>query len=110
MTRERVWSTATIRIFRSEPSVSAEFQTRKRLERLIEQARILAEVHVLQSPEGPQTLIPAHSTGVADFVMLGLSTEDLEDFSGYLDKMAPLLDQLPTTLLIFSNGEADLEA
>ena len=46
----------------------------------------------------------------ADIVMLGLSTVDMDGFPDYLEAMEPMLQRLPTTLLVRSNGEADLFA
>lgn len=110
MKQDRAWRTAKIRIFRAVPEASAEAEARKHLDRLLTNARIEAEVHVFHTQEQPSRFIPEQSAGVADLVMLGLSSSDLEDFPGYLANMDPLLSALPTTLLVWSNGEADLFA
>jgi len=110
MKQDRAWRTAKIRIFRAVPEAGAEAEARKHLDRLLANARIEAEVHVFHTQDAPSRFIPERSAGVADLVMLGLSSGDLEDFPGYLANMDPLLAALPTTLLVWSNGEADLFA
>ncbi|MEM6294107.1 MAG: amino acid permease [Myxococcota bacterium] len=110
MKQDRAWRTAKIRIFRAVPEASAETEARQHLDKLLANARIEAEVHVFATAEPPSRFIPEHSAGTADLVMLGLSSGDLEDFPGYLGNMDPLLAQLPTTLLVWSNGDADLFA
>ncbi len=110
MKQDRAWKTAKIRIFRAVPEAGAEPEARGHLDRLLTNARIEAEVHVFHTQEVPARFIPERSCGVADLVMLGLSSGDLEDFPGYLENMDALLSQLPSTLLVWSNGEADLFA
>ena len=46
----------------------------------------------------------------ADLVLLGMVATGGEEARRYLDGIFPLLDRLPTTLLIWSNGEADVFA
>jgi len=110
MKQDAAWRSAKIRIFRAVPEAAAEAEAHRHLDRLLANARIEAEVHVFHTQEAPSRFIPERSAGVADMVMLGLSSGDLEDFPGYLDNMDPLLSALPTTLLVWSNGEADLFA
>ena len=64
----------------------------------------------VQHPRRPVAVHPARSGAAADLVMLGLSSADLESFPAYMQAMDPLLVRLPTTLLVWSNGEADLFA
>ncbi len=110
MKQDRAWRTAKIRIFRAVGEPAAEAEARHHLDRLLANARIEAEVHVFHTTEAPARFIPEQSAGVADLVMLGLSSGDLEDFPAYLSNMDPLLSSLPTTLLVWSNGDADLFA
>ena len=110
ITQDRTWGTAKIRIFRAVPDAAAEAEARAHLAKLLNNARIKAEIHVFQTHEEPLRFIPERSGGTADLVMLGLSSADLENFPGYLQAMDPLLARLPTTLLVWSNGEADLFA
>lgn len=105
-----VWRTAKIRVFRAVADPSAEAPAHKHLAELLANARIDAEVHVFVATTHPNDFIPQHSGGIADLVMLGLSTVDIDEFEAYLGAMEPMLERLPTTLLVRSNGEADLFA
>lgn len=107
---DRTWRTAKIRIFRAVADPSAEATGRAHLRELLENARIDAEVHVFVATTHPHEFIPQHSGQTADLVMLGLSPIDIDEFEAYLAAMEPMLARLPTTLLVRSNGEADLFA
>jgi hypothetical protein len=110
MQQDRSWRNGKMRIFRAVPDPAAEAEARKHLATLLAEARIEAEIHVFATQDPPREFIPAHSGGTADLVMLGLSPNDLENFPNYIAAMDPLLSRLPTTLLVWSNGEADLFA
>ncbi|MCX4243754.1 APC family permease [Paraliomyxa miuraensis] len=110
ITLDRTWRTARLRIFRAVADPSAEALGRKHLRDLLTNARIDAEIHVFVAESHPHEFIPEHSGTAADIVMLGLSTVDMERFPEYLAAMEPMLARLPTTLLVRSNGEADLFA
>lgn len=110
ITTDRTWARAKIRIFRAVADVGAQVVAKKHLEDLLSNARIEAEAHVFVATSHPHEFIPAHSAGQADLVMLGLSEYDMGSFGDYLAAMDPMLQRLPTTLLVRSNGEADLFA
>ena len=110
MTLDRTWQKARFRIFRPVAEPGSEPKAREQLTRLLENARLSAEISVFHTLDHPHEFIPAHSSGTADLVMLGLSSADMEAFPAYLEAMDPLLARLPTTLLVWSNGEADLFA
>lgn len=107
---DRTWTRSKIRIFRAVGDAGAELQAKKHLEELLSNARIEAEAHVFVATSHPHEFIPAHSAGTADLVMLGLSVYDMDSFEKYLEAMDPMLQRLPTTLLVRSNGDADLFA
>ena len=110
ITLDRTWRAARLRIFRAVTDPGAEATARKHLKELLVNARIDAEIHVFVASTHPHEFIPEHSGTTADIVMLGLSTVDMDQFAGYLAAMEPMLQRLPTTLLVRSNGEADLFA
>ncbi|MBW2523307.1 MAG: amino acid permease [Deltaproteobacteria bacterium] len=110
MTLDRTWQGSTIRIFRAVPDQAAEAEARRSLEALIEQARIQAEIHVFPTGDHPHAFILQRSAPVADLVMLGLSEPVLDGLADHLASLQPLLQGLPTTLLVWSNGDADLFA
>lgn len=110
ITTDRTWARSRIRIFRAVADAGAEQQAKKHLEELLVNARIEAEAHVFVATGHPFDFIPAHSAGTADLVMMGLSVYDMDAFDQYLRAMDPMLQRLPTTLLVRSNGDADLFA
>lgn len=110
ITGDRTWTRARIRIFRAVADEAAETQARQHLRELLDNARIDAEIHVFVARSHPHEFIPEHSAGEADLVMLGLSVYDMDAFREYLEAMDPMLQRLPTTLLVRSNGDADMFA
>lgn len=110
ITLDRTWRSARLRIFRAVGDAGSEEIGRKHLKELLVNARIDAEIHVFVARSHPHEFIPEHSGTTADIVMLGLSTVDMDRFPEYLAAMDPMLERLPTTLLVRSNGEADLFA
>jgi len=102
------WQDAKLRIFRAVPHAAEESEARHHLSRLMLRADLDAEIHVFTTRDAPKEFIPRHSGGIADLVMLGIGTRDLNACAEYLRVMEPLLSRLPTTLLVGSCGDADL--
>lgn len=110
VTHDKTWRSARLRIFQAVADPAAEVPARQHLQRLLEVARIDAEIHVFVASSHPHEFITERSGTAADLVMLGLSSIDVEAFPEYLAAMEPMLRRLPTTLLVRSNGQADLVA
>jgi hypothetical protein len=106
----REFSSSVIRIFRIIDRDTDRAEAFKRLEELSKQARIEAQVNVIPSEEPPASLIRNNSVGHADVVLLGMSARNVSEFRRYIETMEPLLADLPTTVLVHSNGEADVFA
>ncbi|RMH45268.1 MAG: amino acid permease [Deltaproteobacteria bacterium] len=104
------WRNARIRMLQVVRSADEHIVAEHRLARLVEAARLSVEVEVILSQEPIADLI-AQTSGSSDLVLLGMADKDVVGFSAYLaDARASLLDRLPTTLLVASNGETDLLA
>ena len=66
----------------------------------------------------PRILLSRHSvpelivqtSASSDLVLLGMARKDLQAFDAFVEARGPLLDRLPPTLLVASNGEVDLLA
>ena len=110
VTQDRTWRAARLRIFQAVAEPSAELPARQHLQRLLDVARIDAEIHVFVAGSQPHDFIPERSGTGTDLVMMGLSSTDVDAFPEYLAAMEPMLRRLPTTLLVRSNGRADLMA
>jgi amino acid transporter len=110
MTLDRTWSGSHLRIFRIVQSDDEERQARKQLAKLKDLTRIAARIEVIRSQEPPEEIIAEHSGPVADIVLLGMSAGSGEEARLFFTQTMPLLERLPTTVLVWSNGEADVFA
>jgi amino acid transporter len=109
LTQNRMWSSAKIRFMRVVKSETEEREARGAMTALRDQARIGAGIEVVRSLDPPLEVI-ARTSGPADLVLLGMLATSGEEARRYLDGIFPLLEYLPTTLLVWSNGEADVFA
>ncbi len=104
------WSKARIRMLQIVQKAEDHLAAEKRLHRLIDAARLNVDVEVILSQDNIPKLI-ADTSGSSDLVLLGMAERDVYDFSKYLaEDRSDLLEKLPTTLLVASNGEMDLLA
>jgi amino acid transporter len=110
LTLDRTWSGSHLRIFRIVQSDEEEREARKQLNKLKDLTRIAARVEVIRSKEPPEEIIAEHSGPVADIVLLGMSAGSGEEARLFFTQAMPLLEKLPTTVLVWSNGEADVFA
>ena len=102
------WQDAQIRIMRIVRDVQEEQEAHRELGELKGRARIGATIEVIRSDRPPLELILERSGGTADLVFLGMAAASGEEFRGFLEAVGPTLERLPTTVLIASNGEADV--
>jgi amino acid transporter len=108
MTLDKNWANAQLRIIRIVRSTQEERQAREHLERLRENTRINAKIVVLNTTDSPPDVIASESGPVADLVLLGMSATSGDEVRRYLNQTESLLERLPTTVLVWSNGEADV--
>jgi solute carrier family 12 sodium/potassium/chloride transporter 2 len=109
LTQDRMWASAKMRFMRVVKSESEEREATRVMTALRDQARIGAQVEVVRSLDPPLEVI-ARTSGSSDLVLLGMLATSGEEARRYLDGIFPLLEHLPTTLLVWSNGEADVFA
>lgn len=103
------WAKAEIRMLRIVKSAEEHLEAEDSLTRMMAAARLAVHVEVVLSDRPAGELIPERSAG-AGLVLMGLRQSDLMDFESFLTDRDPMLTQLPPTLLVLSNGEADLLA
>jgi hypothetical protein len=108
MTLDRTWSGAKVRLLRAVKDESEERKARRHMEELRKNARIVASIELIRSDQAPADIIAATSGPTADLVMLGMSATTAQEVRRSLDSMSPLLERLPATILVWSNGEADV--
>lgn len=101
------WSGATIRVLRVVPTEKARQASLDELKRLIESARLDAQIHVIMTDKPfKQTLYEySHKSTV---VCMGFRIPDESEAGRFQSSFDDLLQGLPTTLLVHSTGEADL--
>ncbi|MDJ0761869.1 MAG: amino acid permease [Myxococcota bacterium] len=110
MTLDRTWSHAQIRILRIVKDDQEEREATKHLAALREQTRITARIEVIRTDESPPDVIASRSGPVADLVMIGMAAATGDEARKFLDQIEPLLARLPTTVLVWSVGDADVFA
>jgi len=104
------WRHARIRMLQVVQGGAEHLEAERRLAQIVHAARLQVEVEVIVSHEPIPALIVEASSS-SDLVLLGMAERDITGFSTYLaDPRSELLDRLPTTLLVMSNGEMDLLA
>lgn len=104
------WSHAKLRVLRIVSSESEARQATQLLSDLIDQIRIGATVKTIVSTESPTEVILQTSASRADLVLMGMAAGNGAEARSFLTKIDPLLQGLPTTLLVWSNGDADVFA
>jgi len=109
ISQHHTWSGARIRFLRVVRSNAEAQQAEAEMTRLRDQARIRAQIEVVKSDQPPPEVIVGTSAA-ADLVMLGMVATSSSEARRHLEQVEHLIDQLPTTLLIWSNGEADVFA
>ena len=82
---------------------------REELEELVRAARVDAEVCVPVSSKTFAETLHAESHD-ADLILLGFTPPDPDRAEAYHEQMTGMLNDMPSTLLIYSTGEVDLLA
>jgi hypothetical protein len=108
LTLNPTWSGADIRFMRIVATDKEEKEGRLHMAELMKQIRIPARTKIIRSADPPADIIVSTSAPVADMVLLGMRATSGEEARRSLEWLDPLLEQLPTTLLVWSNGEADM--
>jgi solute carrier family 12 sodium/potassium/chloride transporter 2 len=110
MTLDRTWADAQLRILRIVRDATEEKESWRHLQELREHTRIEARLEIIKTDESPPDVIAERSGPVADLVLLGMNAASGDEVRRYLEQVDPLLQRLPTTVLVWSNGEADVFA
>lgn len=108
MTLDSAWSNSKIRILRIASSERDKLNAQKRLNTLKQQIRLDAEIKIIESQEDPNSIIARTSGSDADLVFLGVGATSGEEAKESIKDVQPLLEKLPSTFLVWSNGEADI--
>ena len=107
LTLDQAWSGAEIRFLRIVQTDKEEKDGRLHMRRLKKQIRLPARTKIIRSTAPPSDII-AGTSARSDLVLLGMSATSGEEAKRSLLWLDPMLERLPTTLLVWSNGEADV--
>lgn len=108
ITLDQAWSGANVRFLRIVANDEEEIEGRIHMNGLKKQMRMPAENKIIRSTFPPADIIAETSGPVADLVLLGIAATSGEEARRSLEWLEPLLGRLPTTILVWSNGEADI--
>ncbi len=103
------WSNASIRFLRVVRKDESHDEAYEELKTLIEASRMNALINIIDSDKPFQELFHTYSND-ATVVFLGFQIPQVDKASEFQSLFTSLLKGLPTTLLVNSNGEADLLA
>lgn len=107
LTRNDDWTNARIRLLRVVGKDTARAGATQVLNDLCRKARISAEVVVVVSEEPFTDILRTYSRDAA-VIFLGFQVPDRPETEAFSRHYADLTEELPTTLLIYSSGDADL--
>ena len=103
------WSNVSIRFLRVTEKNESHEDAYNELKMLIDASRMTALVNIIDSEKPFQELLHTYSDD-ATVVLLGFQIPPAEKAAEFQSVFSSLLKGLPTTLLVNSNGEADLLA
>jgi hypothetical protein len=103
------WSDAKIRLIRLIQDEAGRQPADQALRELVHDARVNAEVQILVSEDPFCEILHRHSR-TASVVLLGFNVPDEKEAEEFHNNFENILSLLPTTLLVYSSGEADLLA
>lgn len=101
------WSGSQIRILRAIRSNNNAEETRFELESLIENARIKAIVKIIVSQMDFSSILKENSSD-ASIIFLGFDIPEPSGILAFQSSFDKMLNDMPTTMLISSTGDADL--
>lgn len=101
------WSGTSIRILRVVPDETHKKNASEELGNLIDSSRINMKMEIICSKAPFPELLHHHSKN-ATVIFLGFEVPDESSAQNFQDNISNLLKDLPTTMLVYSTGEADL--
>jgi len=101
------WRNSHIRILRVIGDVAGRDSSRQAVRKLVEATRIRAVPRVIVSAEPFADIFRSHSAK-ADVIFLGIQPSEEETSTELYTRICDLLEDMPTTILVHSSGEADV--
>jgi hypothetical protein len=103
------WSDASVRLLRVVHDEAGRHPATEALESLMDAARVSGEAAVIVSEENFVEVLHRHSED-ASLVLLGFNVPEISACQEFQRRFDLMLDGMPTTLLVYSSGEADVMA
>jgi len=97
-----------IRLLRLVDKQEAQVQNEKHLRELVDSARMDAEVKVMVSSD-PWTEVAAQESKNSDAVFVGLAVPEEGGEEAFLEIYEPMLEKLPTAVLVHCNEKIDIQ-
>ena len=107
LTLDSTWSESNIRFLRIVVNDKEEKEGRIHMSEIGKRSRLPAQTKIIRSAEKPADIIVSQSA-TADLVLLGMRATSGEEARRSLEWFNPMLEHMPTTLFVWSNGEADI--
>lgn len=106
LTQNWVWARARIRLITMQDHGESKEEAEKKLEELLDAARIEADYRILPTGDFKKSLV--ETSGDADVVLLGFRPPSDESVEAFHLLYSDLVKDLPTTLIVSSAGHADV--
>jgi len=103
------WKKTKIRMMRVVSNEEERKEAERNLRDIMQAARLRVNIEVIVSTNPVTKVIEEHSKD-SGLVFLGMAQKDVATFDEYLESRNSFLMAMPPTLLVLSNGEADLLA
>ena len=107
MTQHNTWNRAQIRFMRIVTNPADKNSAESQMKNLRDNIRIPAEIQVITSEE-PFEAVIARESSSSDFVFMGMRASDSQEARNSIEHQRDLLAKLPTTILVWSNGDANI--
>jgi hypothetical protein len=109
LTLDPEWSDAPVRLLRRVPDEAGRHPATEALENLMDAARVSGEAAVIVSEEDFAGVLHRHSED-ASLVIPGFNVPGISACQEFQRRFDLMLAGMPTTLLVYSSGEADVMA
>lgn len=103
------WNRTRLRVLRQVPGEDTVAAAREELDAIVTAARISAEIVIPVSP-APFAEVLREQSEDATLIFLGLTPPPRDTQETFHERMTEVLTDMPSTLLVYSSGDADLQA
>ena len=102
------WSGSRVRLLRATNPDENRVEVQNHMKDVIRQARLDAETKIIRYNDDALVQLRQASRRDADFVFIGMGATDASEAKQSIESLLPELERLPSTALVWSNGEANI--